>query len=77
MCTDYISHPCGILPLAQARPKIPCIYTSIKFNRVHLKFTVYGREQARSVVYTHQRNAVLLVWGSFRLAPIKGGGSTL
>ena len=27
MCT--IIHPCGILLLAQARPKMPCIYTSI------------------------------------------------
>ena len=23
-----VTHPCGILPLAQARPKMPCIYTS-------------------------------------------------
>ena len=28
MCTDYITHPCGILPVAQAHPKMPCIYTS-------------------------------------------------
>ena len=29
MCTHYITHPCGILMLAQARPKMPCIYTSV------------------------------------------------
>ena len=31
-CTTTLSilpmHPCGILPLTQARPKMPCIYTS-------------------------------------------------
>ena len=32
MCTDYIIHPCGILPLAQARPKMPCIYTSLNVS---------------------------------------------
>ena len=25
MCTDYITHPCVILLLAQARPKMPCV----------------------------------------------------
>ena len=28
MCTDHYYHPCCILLLAQARPKMPCIYTS-------------------------------------------------
>ena len=36
LCTDYITHPCGILPLAQACPKVPCIFTS---NEIHNSFT--------------------------------------
>ena len=38
------------------------------FKCAHLKFTVYGRKQAS--IHTHFRNAVMLVWGSLRLAPI-------
>ena len=39
---------------------------------MHLKFTVHGRKHGRSYIYihTHLRNAVPLVWGSLRLAPI-------
>ena len=33
-----------------------------KYLNAHLKFTVYGRRQARTL--THFRNAVPLVWGS-------------
>ena len=42
------------------------------FECAHLKFTVYGRKQARTYIcmLTHFRNAVPLVWGSLRLAPI-------
>ena len=40
-----------------------------KYLNAHLKFMVYGRKQARTL--THFRNAVPLVWGSLRLAPIK------
>ena len=39
-----------------------------KYLNVHLKFTVYGRKHGR--IHTHVRNAVPLVWGSLRLAPI-------
>ena len=28
-CVPTIIHPCGILLLTQAHPKMPCIYTSI------------------------------------------------
>ena len=34
----------------------------------YLKFRVYGRKQAN--IHTHMCNAVMLVWGSLRLAPI-------
>ena len=47
-------------------------YLKGKYLNVHLKFTVYGRKQAWSVgrIHTHLHNAVLLVWGSLRLAPL-------
>ena len=35
----------------------------------HLKFTVYSRKQ--TYIHTTSANAVTLVWGSLRLAPIK------
>ena len=40
------------------------------FERAHLKFTVSGRSKQANI-HTHFRNAVTLVWGSLRLAPIK------
>ena len=42
------------------------------FKHAHLKFTVYGRKQAskQTSKHTHVRNAVTLMWGSLRLAPI-------
>ena len=39
-----------------------------KYFNAYLKFTVYGRKQERML--PHFRNAVPLVWGSLRLAPI-------
>ena len=57
----------GIL-LAQARPTMPCIRLVLKFNRAHLKFTVYGLKQ--TCMLTHFRNAVPPVWGSLRLTQI-------
>ena len=39
------------------------------FNCAHLKFTVYSRKQ--TYIHTTSANAVTLVWGSLRLAPIK------
>ena len=36
---------------------------------MYLKFTVYGHKQA-CTLQTHFRNAVPLVWGLLRLAPI-------
>ena len=44
------------------------VFVILKFNHAHLKFTVYGHKQAN--IHTHVRNAVPLVWGSLRLAPI-------
>ena len=38
------------------------------FKFAHLKFTVYGRGQTD--IHTTSANAVTLVWGSLRLAPI-------
>ena len=38
------------------------------FKCAHLKFTVYGRKQ--TYIHTTSANAVTLVWGSLRLAPI-------
>ena len=44
------------------------------FKCAHLKFTVYmaANKQAskQASIHTHVRNAVTLVWGSIRLAPI-------
>ena len=40
-----------------------------KHLNAYLKFTVYDRKHGR--IHTHLRNAVRLVWGSLRLAPIK------
>ena len=40
-----------------------------KYFNAHLKFMVYGRKQT-SMLQTHFRNAVQLVWGSLRLVPI-------
>ena len=40
-----------------------------KYLNAHLKFTVYDRKQT-STLQTHFHNAVPLVWGSLRLAPI-------
>ena len=49
------------------------LFVILKFNHAHLKSTVYGRKQAskQANIHTHVRNAVPLVWGSLRLAPIK------
>ena len=41
----------------------------LKFNHTHLKFTVYGTSKQANI-HMHVRNAVPLVWGSLRLAPI-------
>ena len=38
------------------------------FKYTHLKFTVYGRKH--TYIHTTSANAVTLVWGSLRLAPI-------
>ena len=43
------------------------------FEFTHLKFTISGRSKQTSIdipVHTRMRNAVMLVWGSLRLAPI-------
>ena len=49
------------------------IFVILKFTRTHLKFTVYSHNQAskQANMHTHMRNAVPLVWGSLRLAPIR------
>ena len=52
------------------------IFVILKFKRAHLKFSVYGRKQTdrqtdrHTYIHTHMCNAVTLVWGSLRLAPI-------
>ena len=48
------------------------VFVILKFNRANLKCTVYGRKQARKQanIHTHVRNAVPLVLGLVRLAPI-------
>ena len=49
------------------------LHTSVH-QRVYpyFKFTVHGRKQAskQASLHTHVRNAVMLVWGSLRLAPM-------
>ena len=43
----------------------------VKYLNVLIKFTVSGRsKQTNKQAYTHVRNAVTVVWGSLRLAPI-------
>ena len=44
------------------------IFVILKFKCTRLKFSVYGCKQTD--IHTHVRNAVTLVWGSLRLAPI-------
>ena len=44
------------------------VFVMLKSNHAHLKFMVYGRKQTS--IHPHFRIAVLLVWGSLRLAPI-------
>ena len=44
------------------------MFVILKFKRAHLKFTVYGRKQTS--IHTHVHNAVMLVWGSLRLAQL-------
>ena len=48
------------------------IFEILKFNRTYLRFMVYGRKQANKHIriHTHFSNAVTLVWGSLRFAPI-------
>ena len=48
------------------------IFVILKFQRIHLKFSVYGRKQTdrHTYIHTHMHNAVTLVWGSLRLAQI-------
>ena len=44
------------------------------FECTHLKFTVSGRSKQASNqanIHTHMRNAITLVWGSLRFAPMK------
>ena len=63
------------------------IFVILKFKRAHLKFLVYGRKQTdrqtdrhtyiHTYIHTHVRNAVTLVWGSLRLAPIITGCSPI
>ena len=74
------THSCGILLLVQAHLKMPCIYTSIKIKMCSFNISVYGRKQTdrqtdrqtyrHTYIHTHMCNAVTLVWGSLRLAPI-------
>ena len=73
-CTPAVAQHCHAMPFTcMSSTKCTIRGRSIfgKYLNAHLKFTVYGRKQARLVVYTHLRNAVPLVWGSLRLAPIK------
>ena len=45
--------PCCTLAVAQHSHAMPTEDIQFSEMRTHLKFTVYGRKQARSVVYTH------------------------
>ena len=45
------------------------IFIILKFKLAYLKFSVSGRSKQASI-HTHVRNAVTLVWGLLRLAPI-------
>ena len=53
-------------------PSYPRTFNFRKYFNAHLKFTVYGRKHT-STLQTRFRNAVPLVWGSLRLAPIIPG----
>ena len=56
----------------QLNASIASLRSELKFKRAHLKLTVCGRKQVskQANIHTHVRNAVPLVWGSLRLAPI-------
>ena len=70
-CTLAVAKHCPALAII-AMQVHEDIQFSGKYLNVHLKFTVYGRKQAWSVgrIHTHLHNAVPLVWGSLRLAPL-------
>ena len=63
-CTLAVAQHCPSLIVAK------CTRTfNFKYLNMHLKFTVYGHKQARTL-QTHFRNSVPLVWGSLSLTPI-------
>ena len=61
MCTyTVVTHPCHIPPLAQARPMMLCIYTSL-LNTLNFQFSYpfYSTEQPCHAVYT---SSCIKVW---------------
>ena len=62
--------PVPRLPSSSPSPTINPRFSPCEIlKHAHLKFTVYRHKQA-SIHTTHVHNAVTLVWGSLRLAPI-------
>ena len=67
MCTyTVVTHPCHIPLLAQARPIMLCIYTSI-YEKSTVQFASVGLAQARP---NEKLQLNRLVWGLLMLAPI-------
>ena len=47
---------------------MPCIHLVLKFKRKI--FGIWPQTDRQTYLHTHMHNAVTLVWGSLRLAPI-------
>ena len=68
-----LHYGCQCCTLAVA-PQLPCkctrTFNFLEYLNAHLEFMVYGRSTVGHI-HTHLCNAVPLVWGSLRFAPIK------
>ena len=52
MCRLYYYYSCGILLLAQARPKMPCIYTSNIYEGISLSHGILAYVSCHLHLYT-------------------------
>ena len=72
-CLSYGCRRCTLAVAPHCTSPVEATLSTRAFNfwkilNAHLEFTVYGCKHVR---YKHFCNAVLLVWGLLRLAPIK------
>ena len=74
LCVLFLYLLCELVSFALLHQDSGCtssILLIFKFERAHLKFTVCGCKLAskQASIHMHVHNAVLLVWGSLRVAP--------